>query len=106
MFKRYSLALLGATVVTAILVLGMSQIAEMFEREDSQVYMRVMDFIPGSGTRRLPDKRMPEAQPDRAELETGDLATDVLGPADPLSSIPTDTGDIEVSIDLDTTPED
>jgi len=101
MLKRYSVALLGAAVVTGILILGMSEVAEMLEREDSQVYMRVMDFIPGSGARRLPDRRMPEAQPDRAQVESGDLAADVLEQAGQQSTIETDAGEIEVSIDLD-----
>ncbi|MGD2167800.1 MAG: hypothetical protein PVF63_06800 [Gammaproteobacteria bacterium] len=73
MLKRLSFAFLGACLVTVVLILGMSEIAQFFERPDSQLYMRVMDFIPGSGARRLPEKRMPEAQPERArvDLEVG-----------------------------------
>ena len=100
MLKRYSVAFVGATVVTVILILGMSEVAKLFERTDSQVYMRVMDFIPGSGARRLPDKRMPEAQPDRTQVGSGELAAEALGQGDPGSAIDPDTDDIEVSIDL------
>jgi hypothetical protein len=69
MLQRLAIAFAGACVITVVLFYGMSAIAEYFNRPDSQVYMRVMDFIPGSGARRLPDKRMPEAQPERARIE-------------------------------------
>jgi hypothetical protein len=69
MLQRYAIALAGACVVTVILLYTMSAIAEYFNRPDSQVYLRVMDVIPGSGARRLPERRMPAAQPERARVE-------------------------------------
>jgi len=53
MLQRYAIALAGASIVTLVLMYGMSAIAEYFNRPDSQVYLRVMDVIPGSGARRL-----------------------------------------------------
>ena len=104
MLKRLSYAVLGASAITFGLILMMSRIAEFFEERDSQVYMRVMDFIPGSGARRLPDKRMPEAQPDRARLETGEIPADQ--PAGLTAPVDFDQNpeEIEVRVDLDTEP--
>ena len=97
MMQRYAIALAGASIVTLILIFGMSAIAEYFNRPDSQVYLRVMDVIPGTGARRLPERRMPEAQPERARVE--EAAVNV-------TRAPTELGfeeaptTIEVSVDL------
>ena len=69
MLRRLSIAFAGATLITLTLIYGMSTIAEFFDRPDSQVYLRVMDFIPGSGERRRPSVRKPAAQPARASVE-------------------------------------
>ncbi len=69
MLQRLSIAFIGAAAVTLAMFYGMSSIAELFNRPDSQVYMRVLDFIPGSGERRRPSVRMPGDQPDRVKPE-------------------------------------
>lgn len=106
MLKRLSYAVVGASVVTFVLILGMSQIAEFFERPDSDVYMRVMDFIPGSGARRLPDKRMPRAQPERAQVETDAIAAQSLSDYQAPIEFEQDSQGIEVSVDLEPPPND
>ena len=98
MLQRYSIATAGALVVTVALMLGMSHIAEYFTRPDSQVYLRVMDVIPGSGERRLPDRRMPESQPKRARLEVD--SNPVAVPRAPIT-FEQETGPLELSVDLE-----
>jgi hypothetical protein len=105
MLKRLSYAFVGACVVTFVLILGMSEIAKFFERPDSQVYMRVMDFIPGSGARRLPARRMPEAQPDRAQVGSGDIAAEQLEGFQSPATFDEDLQEIEVRVDLEPPPQ-
>ncbi len=97
MLQRLAIAFVGACVITLMLFYGMSAIAEYFNRPDSQVYMRVMDFIPGSNARRLPDRRMPEAQPERARVEQT-LETAREAPAAPTFEDPGRQLDIEVDL--------
>ncbi len=105
MLKRLSYAFVGASVVTFVLVFGMSQIAKFFERPDSvEVYMRVMDFIPGSGARRLPDRRMPEAAPERARVGSGDIAAEQLEDYQAPVEFDEDLQDIDVRVDLEPPP--
>ncbi|HMB74338.1 MAG TPA: hypothetical protein VKQ06_12260 [Gammaproteobacteria bacterium] len=98
MLQRYSIALAGACVITVMLMYGMSFIAEYFNRPDSEVYLRVMDVIPGSNARRLPEKRMPQSQPERARVEQ---AIDAVRepPADIVFE--QEAGRIDVSVDLE-----
>lgn len=104
MFKRLSVAIVGACAITGALILGMSEIAQLFEQTDSQVYMRVMDFIPGSGARRLPDRRMPEAQPERAVLDAEQRGPQRLGQPGSRPQVEVRSDDIDVRIDLDEPP--
>jgi hypothetical protein len=97
MLQRLAIAFVGACVITLMLFYGMSAIAEYFNRPDSQMYMRVMDFIPGSDSRRLPDRRMPEAQPERARVEQT-LETASEAPAAPTFEDPGRRIDIEVDL--------
>lgn len=101
MLQRYSIAFAGACVVTLMLIYGMSAIAEYFNRPDSEVYLRVMDVIPGSGARRLPARRMPEAQPNRArvdlEVESLDADTTAIGLSEGFEEA---VQPIEVTVDL------
>jgi hypothetical protein len=106
MLKRLSYAFLGASAITLVLILGMSQIAQFLERPDSQLYMRVMDFIPGSGARRLPDKRMPQAQPERAAVEAADVAVEGISNYEPAAGFTRDVPEIAVTVDLDLPAED
>jgi hypothetical protein len=105
MLKRLSYAFVGASIVTFVLILGMSEIAKYFERPDSvEVYMRVMDFIPGSGARRLPDRRMPEAAPERARVGSGEITTQQLEEFQLPAEFEQETQDIDVRVELDPPP--
>lgn len=103
MLKRLSLAFAGASVITLVLILGMSAIAEFLERPDSPLYMRVMDFIPGSGARALPEKRMPQAQPERARV---DLEVDTTRSTAAPLTFQDSAQPIDVNIDLERAPDD
>lgn len=98
MLQRYSIALVGACAVTLMLIYGMSFIAEYFNRPDSQVYLRVMDVIPGSNARRLPDKQMPRSQPERARVDV-----DIDAVQEPQADIvfEQERRPIDVSVDLE-----
>jgi len=100
MLQRLAIAFAGACVITVVLFYGMSAIAEYFNRPDSQVYMRVMDFIPGSSARRLPDKRMPEAQPERARVDQS------IEAKEPAPNVPAfeDTARPQIEINVDLPP--
>ena len=56
-----------------------------------------MDVIPGSGARRLPERRMPEAQPERARVEEAAVTVTRTPAAVDFEQVPTA---IEVSVDL------
>lgn len=49
--------------------LGMSEVVELFERRDPTRYFEIVDFIPASKERRLPNLVLPEAQPARAVVD-------------------------------------
>ena len=98
MLQRYSIALAGACVITVMLMYGMSFIAEYFNRPDSEVYLRVMDVIPGSNARRLPDKRMPQAQPERARVN---VEIDSVQATQPEIDFEQPARPIDVGIDLE-----
>lgn len=69
MWNRLILAGVGAAAITIAMLLGMSEVVELFTQRDPTRYYRVTDFIPGAGGRRRPELVLPEVQPRRATIE-------------------------------------
>jgi len=70
MVGRILTAVVGAAIVTTSMLLGMHQVTKHFYDTDPTQYFGIAEFIPGPDGRRRPSPPpVPEAPPDRPQLQ-------------------------------------
>lgn len=70
MWNRLVIAIVGASIITVGMFLGMSRIVAIFRQRDPTQYFQIRDFIPAPKGRRLPNLNLPESQPARAKTDS------------------------------------
>lgn len=90
MIARVVVAITGAVIVTAVLLLGMDALTSVFRNHSAEKYFRITDVLPKPppGRPKRPEDRAPPPSPTVPEAVNPDASVTIEAPEAPTTQSP------------------